>query len=150
MNVFQDTMGWHAAVAEAKAERFGELKRTAEEMSERIALSIKLIQEESAELVADLKFIQSTIRLGEPPLADILDAWCNASKEASDVFFVVLQAMHVLGYTPEQFASVYAEVVRSNYSKLDNGVATFRDDGKLKKGPNYSQADVRRALGAGE
>lgn len=141
MDVIRDTLAWHTAVAEAKAERFGE-----QDPAERIGLSIKLIQEETAELIAELQVLQASLSGERPSMEIILDALMNAGKEASDIFFVVLQALHAVGYTPERFAAVYAEVVRSNYSKLDGGVAKFRDDGKLLKGPAYSKADVMKAL----
>lgn len=43
--------------------------------------------------------------------------------------------------------AVFAEIHRSNMSKLENGKPVFRPDGKVLKGPNYSAPDIRLALG---
>lgn len=43
----------------------------------------------------------------------------------------------------DDFDRIFAEVHRSNMSKLDNnGKPVVRDDGKILKGPNYSPADL--------
>jgi len=133
VEIIKDTMGWHDAVAQAKTSTFG-----TQDMAERLRLSIRLIREESRELIEELELIADA-----PECA--VDV-CAAAKEASDLLFVTLQAMHCLGLNYQQFSAVFAEVVRSNYSKLDGGVAQFREDGKLLKGPAYRQADVRKAL----
>jgi NTP pyrophosphatase (non-canonical NTP hydrolase) len=121
---------WHEAVNRAKAAKFGE-----QPFPERIALALTLLREEGEELDNELVKISSYPGLAWVP-AELVE---NAAKEAADLFFVALQAMFYLGV---DFEAVLAEVTRSNWSKLDGGVATFRGDGKLTKGPNYSPADL--------
>jgi len=42
---------------------------------------------------------------------------------------------------------VFDEIQRSNMSKLDaNGQPTYREDGKVMKGPNYSKPDFTKIL----
>lgn len=43
-------------------------------------------------------------------------------------------------------ADVWAEVQRSNMSKLVNGVALKREDGKVLKGPGYTPPDIEGVL----
>ena len=43
-------------------------------------------------------------------------------------------------------AEGFAEVHRSNMSKLENGKPLLRDDGKILKGLNYSKPDLRGIL----
>ena len=42
---------------------------------------------------------------------------------------------------------IFDEIQRSNMSKLDsNGLPIYRDDGKVMKGPNYSEPDLKNTL----
>lgn len=128
MNEIKNTIDWHAAVYRAKVEQFGEPP-----LSRRIELAMNLIQEETGELLAELRKVQ------DAPERELLAA---IGKEASDVLFVVLQAVFALGIP---FEAVYQEVLASNWSKLVNG-PVFREDGKLLKSEHYRPADIERVL----
>lgn len=127
------TMAWHEAVASAKEREFGP-----QDFRERVLLARRLVDEESVELMDELRRIAGYSRLEDVPL----ELRAAAAKEAADILFVAMQAVHTLGIP---FAEVYAEVMASNQSKLEGGVR-FRDDGKLLKGPTYRPANVEGVL----
>lgn len=64
----------------------------------------------------------------------------------------IADLIYVLAGTAATFGinldAVFAEVHRSNMTKTID--ATFREDGKLLKGPKYSPPDIRAALGGTE
>lgn len=94
-------------------------------------LRIKLIQEEFDELVEALK---------NEPLE-------NIAKELADLQYVVFDMVMALGLQ-DKFSEIFAEVHRSNMSKLgEDGKPIRREDGKIQKGPNYSKADIKKILG---
>lgn len=130
----QNILDWHNAVAEAKEAIFG-----SQPLTERVTLSIKLVEEETDELLSELDEIELLLQRGEYVPTKLRAA---AAKEAADVLFVVAQAMHTLGIP---FREVIAEVVRSNYTKLEGGIR-FSETGKLLKSDAYSPADVERVL----
>lgn len=132
------TLAWHEAVNEAKEREFGE-----QPLLEKLRLASTLVSEETLELEAELRAARSFIIHSTPIPLEVRAA---AAKEAADVLFVVMQAMYTLGIP---FEEVYAEVMRSNRSKLEGGIR-FREDGKLLKGDRYSPADVMRVLEAHE
>lgn len=127
-------LSWHDRVAEAKRTHFGE-----QSLRERVQLGISLVEEETDELLSELDEIELRLERGEELPIELLAA---AAKEASDVLFVVAQAMHSLGIP---FQAVVAEVVRSNDTKLEGGIR-FSDAGKLLKSDAYSPADVVSVL----
>ena len=46
-----------------------------------------------------------------------------------------------------KIVEVFNEIQRSNMSKLDiNGKPVFREDGKILKGPNYFQPNIKEIL----
>lgn len=100
----------------------------------RLILAANLIQEESGELLHEL----DVLSLSQPTNK------AEIAKEAADLIFVVLNLMFVLDIP---FEGVYAEVLRSNWSKLD-GTMRFREDGKLLKSETYSPADIEGVLSA--
>lgn len=127
------TLAWHDAVHTAKERAFGP-----QDFRERVQLAQTLIDEESAELMDELRKIKGHDRLEDVPL----ELRAAAAKEAADCLFVVMQAVHTLGIP---FEEVYAEVLASNWSKLEGGIR-FRGDGKLLKGKNYRPANVEGVL----
>lgn len=132
MSDIRETLRWHEAVHSAKVEKFGE-----QSFWDRLRLAKGLIREEVRELMDEVEALE------EGREDDNKSVTKRAAKEAADILFVVIQLMHTLGVP---FEEVYAEVLRSNWSKLTNGEAQFRDDGKLLKGPNYSPADIDRVF----
>jgi predicted HAD superfamily Cof-like phosphohydrolase len=42
----------------------------------------------------------------------------------------------------DKFEEIFAEVHRSNMSKLENGKAIYREDGKVLKGKDYTPPDI--------
>lgn len=94
-------------------------------------IRVKLIQEELDELEEALA--------NRDPI-ETFDALC-------DLQYVLDGAFIALGYT-EQFKDLGVEEVhRSNMSKLgEDGKPIYREDGKVLKGPNYSEPDLKEVL----
>ncbi len=77
-------------------------------------------------------------RAGAQDLAQI-------AKEGCDLIYVIAGLFAEYGIDG---AAVWAEVQRSNMSKLGaDGEPVLREDGKVLKGPGYSEADCARVLG---
>jgi NTP pyrophosphatase (non-canonical NTP hydrolase) len=132
MSELQQTLEWHKRVNEAKAQHFGE-----QALRARIQLARDLIEEETFELDVELGWIAGMVELNRPVTDEMK---MMAAKEMADVLFVVCQAAYTLGIPlPE----VFAEVLKSNYSKLEVGIE-FDERGKLLKGPNYQPAELRK------
>jgi predicted HAD superfamily Cof-like phosphohydrolase len=135
MSLIAKTLEWHRAVREASP-----IQLT---LVQRIELARELIKEETKELDDELAAISELLIDNVCDDADVSELKClraNAAKEATDVFFVVLQAMDALDIP---FEAVYAAVIENNWSKLKDG-PKFRDDGKLLKPDGY----VKPELGA--
>ena len=93
-----------------------------------VALRIELIAEELNELfdACDQKDIVA--------VADAL----------TDILYVTYGAGHAFGVDLDK---CFTEVQRSNMSKLgEDGKPIYRDDGKVLKGPNYSEPDLKSVL----
>lgn len=114
---------------------------------DRVALRLRLIDEEYQEVRTELVNILEKLRYGhtvdEPSrrLADL-------AKELSDLIYVIQGTALEFGLP---LNAVFAEVHRSNMSKLGaDGKPVRRDDGKVLKGPNYREADILGILGVAE
>lgn len=90
-----------------------------------------LLVEEAHEAAEALTDLAEALRTGEDPLA----AYQAVAKELADVLYVTYGAADALGI---DLPTVFAEVHRSNMSKLDaDGHVLRRADGKVLKGPSY-------------
>ena len=97
---------------------------------ETMDLRIDLIQEELGEL-------KDAIVDGDGTLVDVADA-------LSDLLYVVYGAGHSFGIDLDD---CFAEVHRSNMSKLgEDGKPIYREDGKVLKGPNFSEPALTSGL----
>ncbi len=79
-------------------------------------------------------------------LCDALDAddIVEVADALADLLYVVSGAGHVFGIDLD---AVLEEVQRSNLSKLgEDGKPIYREDGKVLKGPNFSEPDVNKVL----
>lgn len=95
----------------------------------RLALRKRLIEEEYAE------FLESVEE------GDLV----NAAKELSDLIYVVQGTAVEMGIDLD---AVFEAVHESNMSKLDDdGQPIFREDGKVLKGNNYFEPDIKSVLG---
>ena len=93
----------------------------------------ELIQEELLETAAELDRADAGIKC-LPELA----------KELTDILYITAQQMATLGLPID---ALLREVQRSNLSKLgEDGKPIYRDDGKVLKGPNYTEADIESVL----
>lgn len=73
---------------------------------------------------------------------EVLDSKIALTKELADVLYVVLGTAVSLGLP---IVDVFDEVHRSNMSKLgEDGKPILREDGKVLKGPNYTEAKIRQ------
>ncbi|MAJ57793.1 MAG: phosphoribosyl-ATP diphosphatase [Candidatus Pelagibacter sp.] len=95
---------------------------------ETLDLRLELIQEEVAELIAGVA----------------KKDFENVAKELVDILYVVYGMGHSLGINLDQ---CFAEVHRSNMSKLEDGRVLYRPDGKVMKGKYYSPAVLEGIIG---
>ncbi len=96
-----------------------------------VDLRIKLIDEEYDELIEAINYGDRV----------------QIAKELADLVYVVVGTAITMGIP---FNEVFGALQISNMSKFDSdGKATFRDDGKVLKGPNYLEAEpaIREILG---
>ena len=111
-------------------ETFGQEVKTKPEIpdAETVELRIELISEEVEELWDACK---------DKAIIGIADA-------LTDILYVTYGAGHAFGIDLDK---CFAEVQRSNMSKLGkNGKPIYREDGKVMKGPNYSEPDLKNTL----
>ena len=93
-----------------------------------IQLRYDLIKEELDELSLAIK---------EKDIIEVADA-------LTDLLYVVYGAGHSFGIDLDK---CFAEVQRSNMSKLDNdGKPIYNENGKVMKGPNYSKPNLNQFL----
>jgi len=106
-----------------------EIKNKSEFPNEKIVkLRIDLIQEELNELKQAIK---------DNNIIEVADA-------LTDILYVTYGAGHSFGINLDD---CFAEVQRSNMSKLDtNGKPLYNENGKVMKGPNYFQPDLKKYL----
>lgn len=101
-----------------------------------VRLRMRLLAEEHEEVRAELtKLLNPRLTYAQavPIMRDLL-------KELSDLRYVTEGAAVALGLDID---AAYAEVHRSNMSKLlPDGSRLQRADGKVLKGPNYTEADL--------
>jgi len=96
--------------------------------AEIVNLRIELISEEVEELWDACK---------DKDIIGIADA-------LTDILYVTYGAGHAFGVDLDK---CFAEVQRSNMSKLgEDGKPIYREDGKVMKGPNYSEPDLKKTL----
>lgn len=100
-----------------------------------LQLRMRLIDEEYKEVRAELVKLMRPQTLGSQ-----LEILRSLLKELADLRYVVEGAAVSLGLPID---AAYAEVHRSNMSKLGgDGKPIYRDDMKVLKGPNYTEADM--------
>ena len=111
-------------------ETFGQEVKTKPEIpdAETVELRLELISEEVEELWDACK---------DKDIIGIADA-------LTDILYVTYGAGHAFGIDLDK---CFAEVQRSNMSKLGkNGKPIYREDGKVMKGSNYSEPDLKNTL----
>ena len=95
-------------------------------------LRYALIHEELNEFVDAMK---------KEDLVEVADA-------LTDLLYVVYGAGHAFGIDLDK---CFAEVQRSNMSKLgEDGKPIYRDDGKVMKGQNFSEPQLKECLNLGD
>lgn len=67
---------------------------------------------------------------------EFLDSLC-------DQIVTAVGVAYMMGY---DIRGALSEVNRSNWSKFENGEPIFDENGKIKKGPNYSPPDLKAFL----
>ncbi|MFZ2500975.1 MAG: hypothetical protein WAW90_03275 [Minisyncoccia bacterium] len=98
-----------------------------------------LIDEETKELFSDIDSAVAYLEKGEPVPHEL---YVNMLKELADVQ-VVLSGMSVAIKPLKQLGVAFERVHQSNMSKLgDDGKPSYREDGKVLKGPNYAPPDL--------
>ena len=91
-------------------------------------LRLDLIKEELGEL---------TVAMENKDLLEVADA-------LTDILYVTYGAGHAFGIDLDK---CFTEVQRSNMSKLgEDGKPIYREDGKVMKGPNFSEPDLENIL----
>ena len=106
-----------------------EVRKTPEFPSEKIQqLRLSLIAEEFSEL-------KEAIAVED--IVEVADA-------LTDILYVTYGAAHAFGIPIDD---CFNEVQRSNMSKLGvDGKPVYREDGKVIKGPNYSEPNLQKVL----
>ena len=93
-----------------------------------VQLRYDLIKEELDEL---------SVAINDKDIVEVADA-------LTDLLYVVYGAGHSFGIDLDK---CFAEVQRSNLSKLDNdGKPIYNENGKVMKGPNYSKPNLKQFL----
>ena len=93
-----------------------------------VSLRLDLIKEELNELEEAIK---------KNDLVEVADA-------LTDILYVTYGAGHAFGINLD---SCFDEVQRSNMSKLDNnGKPIYNENGKVLKGPNYFEPDLKKFI----
>lgn len=99
----------------------------------------------------DAETVQLRIELIGEELNEFWDA-CNekdivgVADALADILYVTYGAGHAFGIDLDK---CFKEVQRSNMSKLGNdGKPIYREDGKVLKGPNYFEPDLKSILQA--
>ena len=111
-------------------EAFGQEVKNKPEMpdGETVNLRIELIAEELEELWDACE---------QKDIVEIADA-------LTDILYVTYGAGHAFGIDLDE---CFKEVQRSNMSKLgEDNKPIYREDGKILKGPNYSEPDLKSVL----
>lgn len=111
-------------------ETFGQEVKTEPNLStlEIQALRVELIKEELDELIE---------ALADKDIVEVADA-------LTDILYVTYGAGHSFGLDLD---ACFDEVQRSNMSKLDaDGNPIYREDGKILKGENYFEPDLKKVL----
>ena len=81
---------------------------------------------------------------GEYLQAEIDDDLVEVADALADLVYVVIGAAITYGIP---FDAIFKEVQRSNMSKLNkHGMPIYRDDGKVLKGPNFTEPDIKGIL----
>jgi predicted HAD superfamily Cof-like phosphohydrolase len=109
---------------------FGQEVKTTPKLPKRDVqtLRVKLIAEELKELREALK---------DKDIVEVADA-------LTDILYVTYGAGLAFGIDLDK---CFAEVQRSNMTKLgEDGKPLYREDGKIKKGPNYEDPDLKTIL----
>lgn len=106
-------------------------KPTADLPSEKVQLRYELMKEENEEYLQAAK---------DGDLVEVADA-------LGDMLYILCGTIIEHGMQ-DKIAEVFAEIQRSNMSKLGgDGKPVYREDGKVMKGPNYSQPDLEKIFG---
>lgn len=104
------------------------------------------------------KFFEFRLRLIEEEFREVQDELLDAmngkgdvmkvAKELADLKYVIYGTETLLDLPSD---AIFAEVHRSNMSKLGaDGNPVRRSDGKVLKGPNYSEADLTVCFGVSD
>ena len=95
-----------------------------------IDLRFRLMQEENLEYLEAAK---------NKDIGEVADA-------LGDILYILCGTILTHGLQ-HKIVEVFNEIQRSNMSKLDiNGKPVFREDGKILKGPNYFQPNIKEIL----
>lgn len=107
-----------------------------------IRLRVRLMVEELQETLAELGMV-ADIEIRSIDYAPKIDL-AKLAKELADLIYVVYGTGAKAGLPMD---AVFAEVHASNMSKAGpNGEVSYRSDGKVIKGPNYYEPDIRALL----
>ena len=99
--------------------------------------------------IPDGKTVNLRIELIAEELEELWDACekkdvTEIADALTDILYVTYGAGHAFGIDLDK---CFKEVQRSNMSKLgEDGKPIYRDDGKVMKGPNYSEPNLKKVL----
>lgn len=98
---------------------------------------VKVIELRYDLILEELEEFADAIYNGEGTITDVADA-------LADLLYVVYGAAHAFGIPIDE---CFEEVHNSNMSKLGaDGKPIYREDGKVLKGPNFYEPDLKGVL----
>ena len=111
---------------------------------ERMKLRNKLFDEELKEFLeaeADVEKLDAICDMCYIAIGTTLELGIYGNQ-----FFVIDYYKQRTWFNDELIMEAFEEVHRSNMSKLENGKAIFREDGKILKGKNYFKPNLKKFI----
>ncbi len=139
-----------AITREQKVSRFHQAMELDVDSQPRVSLlqsRKKLLLEEVFEAVEAIDILSMEIERGKKGTKE---QWANLLKELADVQYIVSGTVISFNTFPCDFDVVFNRVHSSNMSKLDNeGKPIHNTDGKVLKGPNYTEPNLTDLINGG-
>jgi predicted HAD superfamily Cof-like phosphohydrolase len=108
---------------------------------------VKVVPELPSEKIQQLRLALISEEFNELKAAVCIGDIVEIADALTDILYVTYGAAHAFGIPIDE---CFDEVQRSNMSKLGlDGKPMFRADGKVIKGPNYSEPDLEKVLHLG-
>lgn len=104
-----------------------------------MVLRTKLMKEEMNEV--EDAMVQLILSMSN--VEDTIDQWAHLLKELCDLQYVLSGTVVSIRQISSNFDTAFNRVHDSNMSKLEDGKPVKNDEGKVTKGLNYKEPDLR-------